>query len=300
MSACPNCGRKLSWKDWRPNCPQCGVNLIFSQYEERFLEDAKNAELGHARLRVSVAKIKAAFLGSKLAVARLVVCLLPLAALLLPVATAMFRVPFVQEKQTVSLIGVIQMISGGSLKLLLSLQEGAHLQAVFSALGTVLIGFAATALFAVLLLAMTVLCFVSVKRCAVAACCICVLGVLTDAVALVLAGRFVSLVTAQGGALVTAQLSFGCYGIAAAFIIAFVLNLLVAKRGIPVKFREGDLYRVEVAAKLKRAELQLKDLPQPIWESEEEREKRLAMEREWKAKFQPETVQDEEGVYNEG
>lgn len=76
MSHCPNCKKRLTLFHWRPVCPHCGVNLTFFNFEERFMADAKNTELGFAKVRVQTARLKGAYVGSKLAVARLVVCIL--------------------------------------------------------------------------------------------------------------------------------------------------------------------------------------------------------------------------------
>ena len=34
MAKCPKCGRKLTLFDWKPNCPECGVNLVYYGMEE--------------------------------------------------------------------------------------------------------------------------------------------------------------------------------------------------------------------------------------------------------------------------
>ena len=40
MAKCPKCGRKLTLFDWKPNCPDCGVNLVYYGMEERLLAEA--------------------------------------------------------------------------------------------------------------------------------------------------------------------------------------------------------------------------------------------------------------------
>ena len=39
MATCPKCGKKLRLYHWRPECPACGVNMIYFASNERL--DAK-------------------------------------------------------------------------------------------------------------------------------------------------------------------------------------------------------------------------------------------------------------------
>ena len=44
MANCPKCGYKLKFTDFRPECPGCGVNLMYYNHQERLAEDADKAE----------------------------------------------------------------------------------------------------------------------------------------------------------------------------------------------------------------------------------------------------------------
>ena len=77
-ATCPKCGGKLRLIDWKPNCPHCGVNMVYYGMEERLLLDADKAEAEHARTQPKVDRIKAATVGSPLAIARLVISLIPI------------------------------------------------------------------------------------------------------------------------------------------------------------------------------------------------------------------------------
>ena len=94
-ATCPKCGGKLKLTDWRPNCPHCGVNMVYYGMEERLLLDADKAEAEHARTQPRIDRLKAAFVGSKLAIARIVFSVLPIAALFLPIAKFAFKAPYV-------------------------------------------------------------------------------------------------------------------------------------------------------------------------------------------------------------
>ncbi|MBQ6163834.1 MAG: hypothetical protein IJK23_05105 [Clostridia bacterium] len=87
MAVCPNCGRKLRMTDWKPDCPECGVNLNYFNANERLLVDSEKAEREHARFQPSVDRGKASYAGSKLAILRIVFTLLPVGALFLPLCS---------------------------------------------------------------------------------------------------------------------------------------------------------------------------------------------------------------------
>ena len=86
MAKCPKCGRKLTLLDWRPNCPGCGVNIVYYNLDERLQDEADVAEAEHARLQKRIDRLKASFIGSKLTIARIFLSILPIATLLLPLA----------------------------------------------------------------------------------------------------------------------------------------------------------------------------------------------------------------------
>ncbi|MCQ2461858.1 MAG: hypothetical protein MJ177_00460 [Clostridia bacterium] len=87
MANCPSCGRKLHLKDWRPVCPGCGANLNYFDSNKNLLEESEKAEIEHARFQPKVDRAKAAYAGSKLAILRIVFSLLPVGALFLPLCT---------------------------------------------------------------------------------------------------------------------------------------------------------------------------------------------------------------------
>lgn len=84
MAKCPNCGRKLHLYNWKPNCPDCGVNLVYFKSNEILLDDSEKAEIEHAHFQPKVDRVKAATIGSKFGIARIVISALPLAAVFLP------------------------------------------------------------------------------------------------------------------------------------------------------------------------------------------------------------------------
>ena len=87
MAVCPHCGKKLRLADWRPTCPDCGVNLNYYRANERLLDESEKAEKEHALFQPKVDRAKAAYAGSWKAIMRIVMTLLPIGALFLPTVT---------------------------------------------------------------------------------------------------------------------------------------------------------------------------------------------------------------------
>lgn len=85
MAKCENCGRKLRLMDWKQNCPACGVNLNYFNANERLLADSEKAEIEHAHFQPRIDRAKASYAGSWMAIVRIVLTVIPLAALMLPI-----------------------------------------------------------------------------------------------------------------------------------------------------------------------------------------------------------------------
>lgn len=84
MAKCPKCGRKLHLYNWQQTCPGCGVNLVYYKSNERLLAEAEKAEIEHAKHQPGVDRAKAATIGSKPGIFRIILSALPLAAVFLP------------------------------------------------------------------------------------------------------------------------------------------------------------------------------------------------------------------------
>ena len=104
---CPKCSYKLSMVDTKPECPVCGVNLVYYGMEETLKMEADRAEFEHACLQPRFDRLKAATIGSPLAIVRLVLSLLPLVATLLPMGKVAIDLPYYAETITVNLVSII-------------------------------------------------------------------------------------------------------------------------------------------------------------------------------------------------
>ena len=111
-ATCPKCGGKLRLIDWKPNCPHCGVNMVYYGMEERLLLDADKAEAEHAKFQPKIDRLKASFVGSPFAIARIVCSVLPVAGLFLPLAKFAFKAPYAAFDGPVNFISIINLLSG--------------------------------------------------------------------------------------------------------------------------------------------------------------------------------------------
>lgn len=127
---CPKCNYKLRIRDWRPECPKCGVNVMYYGNEERLREEADKAEYHHAMTQPKYDRLKFSLIGHPLSIVRLVIGLLPIAAMLIPSGTLHYVLPFAEHTDKVSFITVIQFIS----------DKGLDFNLLKSVLGTELLG----------------------------------------------------------------------------------------------------------------------------------------------------------------
>ncbi|MBQ7595483.1 MAG: hypothetical protein IJU45_02325 [Clostridia bacterium] len=84
MATCPKCEKKLKIYHWRPECPFCGVNMVYYNSNDRLLAETEQAEIEHALSQPGIDRAKASFFGSAPAIIRLILSVLPIGALFLP------------------------------------------------------------------------------------------------------------------------------------------------------------------------------------------------------------------------
>lgn len=271
---CPNCGRKLTVFDWKQTCPACGVNLMFHGFEERFYEDAKKAELGLAVTRVKWARVVACLLGGALQKARLALAFVPVLATLVSVCTLNITLPLYEGKIDFGLLGAVSAFSDGTIPMIMSLKDAEILGGVMSAAGFVGAAFALSALFSVLILLFELFCFAGSKVMNVLLCAFGALGFASSAAALFGVNTLKKEAALLGSAFSVKE-GFGAYVLMAVFALFFAVSLGVIIKGTKVKYKEGDLYRVDISKKVKKGEIKLCDLPYPIFETEEEHAERM-------------------------
>lgn len=282
MSVCPNCKKKLRFYHIGQYCPHCKVNLRFFGFEEKFLREAKEAELGFAGVKIKIKHFKAAFVGSKLTVARLCLLALPLLSLLIPSGTAQIKLPFYEETVSFSALGVFSSFTGGGLDFIGKMANSEIAGEVFAALQRAMSSLLGVTVCAVLCLLFTILCFISLKKMAKLLCIVSVLGTVGCVVTAYFINRFHAIALSFDSVLISGSRSFGLAFTVVAFAVVFTLNFLIVKNGVPVEYAEGELERYEIAKKVKAGEINIDDLPQPVVETAETREieEKIRKERE--------------------
>ena len=230
MAKCPKCGRKLTLLDWRPNCPGCGVNLVYYGLEDKLLDEADAAEAEHARLQKRIDRVKASFAGSKLTIARIVLSLLPIVALLIPLCKVEFvNIPFKGTiGASVNLITLINVFSGLDFDGLFAMLGNATMSSVF-------IGYAG----ALLSLALSLV-FVLVSLIALIAACGPkgnIRNIILNSIAIVLSVASIVFFSVFTG-MFTGKIGVGIFVYIAALIALLVLNIVIAKKGTPVKYKQ--------------------------------------------------------------
>lgn len=239
MAKCPKCGRKLTLFDWRPNCPGCGVNLVYYGLEEKLLDEADVAEAEHARLQKRIDRLKASFIGSKLTIARIVLSLLPVVALLIPLCEVKFtNIPFKGEiGASVNLITLINVFTGLDFDGLFAMLGNGTLSPMF-------IGYAGA------LLSITLsLVFVLVSLFALMAACGPkgnIRNIILNSIAILFSVASIFFFTSFTsnaakifpGMFETGKIGVGIFVYIAALVALLVLNIVIARKGTPVKYKQ--------------------------------------------------------------
>ena len=270
---CPKCGGEIPFYDLKPNCRHCGVNIYYYSQDELLARDAKRTELEAAVARMVIARIKMSFIGGGLQIARMVFVLASAAALLLPFGAAAFHLPFFEGALSAGLIGLIQTFQNGLLLKTPQLLQSALLskQALAAAvdIGCML----AVALFDVVMLAAYILSFFNLVKSTKCMRNIALIGVIVS-----LGGQIVSVVMkliSPDSALASVSFGFGGLLCAAVFLIIFLLNRAILKKGIDPVYREYDPKRRDLLRQVRAGLVDLDDLPLPVFESEEEYAERM-------------------------
>lgn len=237
MAKCPKCGRKLTLFDWRPNCPGCGVNLVYYGMEERLLKEADAAEAEHAKLQKKIDRLKASFVGSKLTIVRIILSIIPIAALMLPLCSVTYSGPFIEQTTTsVNAITIYNLVS--------SLDFDALFTMIGSdVLGTSFIGYAGAL---VCLLLSLVLVIVSLIMLTLA----CSpkgnpRNITLNSITIILASAsavlftvFSNGITAVFPEFISGKLGVGIFVYIALLAALLILNIVIAKKGVNVKYKQ--------------------------------------------------------------
>ena len=83
-STCPNCGRKLKWYNVKAECPDCGVSIPNYNWTQRLEEDAERSEKKFASYYKSMNMLSYSIWGTKLRRLRIILSFLPAIGFILP------------------------------------------------------------------------------------------------------------------------------------------------------------------------------------------------------------------------
>lgn len=237
MANCPKCGRKLTLLDWRPNCPGCGVNLVYYGMEERLLKEADAAEAEHARLQKRIDRLKASFIGSKLTIIRIILSILPIAALMLPLCTVSYSGPFIEATtKSINAIEIYNIVSSLDFDALLTM-IGSNL------LGTSFIGYLGALLCILLSLVFVVVSLVML----VLACSpkgnprnitLNIIAIVFAAASGVFFNVFANGINAVFPEFISGSISFGIFVYIAALALLLAINIVIAVKGVEVKYKQ--------------------------------------------------------------
>lgn len=238
MAKCPKCGRKLTLFDWKPNCPECGVNLVYYGMEERLMAEADAAEAEHARTQKRMDRLKASFIGSKLTIIRIILSVLPIAALMLPLASISFNGPFIEATSTqINAIKIYELVSGLDFDGLFTMMGSGLLGSSFTGYFVALVGILLSLVFVIVSLVMlTMSCgkLGNVRNFifnGLAIVCAIVSVVFYNQFATGIMGVFPEFVTA-------ASVNWGAYVYIATLLILLGINIILAIKGIDVKYKQ--------------------------------------------------------------
>lgn len=270
---CPNCNGEIGRFDLAPNCKHCGVNIFYSQQEKLLTEDAKKCELEFASFRILTAKLKAAFIGGPIQIMRIVAMAAAIGIIFIPFVTLTAKLPLTEAKFSLGAWGVYQAFSGGELEALFNLDT--YLPEVFTAVLLLCALFVLIFLMGLGVFVALLLSFINIKKSAKAMCGLSAVGFIFSLMAVAMS--FI-LPQITNGTFIQTKTGTGTFFCAAIFAVIFALNRLVIKKNITADIKQVDIQRVELRKRIKAGEVSLDELPLPVFESDEEREKRLEEE----------------------
>lgn len=237
MANCPKCGRKLKLTDLKPECPGCGVNLLYYKIEERLEVDAINAELEHAKTQQKIDRVKNAVFGSPLAIVRLVLLLLVVGTLFLPLATLHTVGPYFDDTVTFNALELYNKVSAMDFDGLFTMMGSPLLGKAFIFLAVSMVTIVITALCALLGLILSILS--SSPKGFGRNLTFAIVGIITTIASIVCYNLFLANITPVLPGLVEGSVGFGAYCVIAAFVLVIAINIAIKVKGINVKYKQS-------------------------------------------------------------
>lgn len=270
---CPKCGGEIPFYDLKANCKHCGVNIYYYSQDALLARDAKRTELEAGVARMVIARIKATFIGGGLQIARMVFVIATIASLLLPIGAVKYHLPFYEDALSAGWIGLVKAFQSGLLMKAPDLLKSALLKPQTIA-GLIFFGcLFVLLLIGVIILAIYLLSFFNLKRSTKMMKNWAFIGFIAGLLAQI--GALVAKFITPDSPLASVSLGFGGLLCGALYLVQFLLNKVILKKGIEPTYREYDPKRRDLLKLVRRGEVDLDDLPLPVFESEEEHEARM-------------------------
>lgn len=279
---CPKCNKAIGRFELSPNCKHCGVNIFYAQQEALLTEDAKRCELEYATFHILTAKLKNAFIGGKIQIMRIFAMVLAIGAIFVPFATVEANFSMFTAKFSFGAWGIYQAFTDGTIQAVLNMNsyvpELTVSLLVLLAL-IVLIFLSGFGVFVALILS-----FINIQKSAKKAQILSLTGIAFSVFSLVLSLALPKILSDI--AFINAKFGVGSIACIVVLVFIFVLNKFIVDKNIQPDIKEIDLQRVEIRKRIKKGEITYADLPLPVLESDEEKEKRLKEKEEKEALVQ--------------
>lgn len=248
MAKCPKCNAKLRLFDWRPECPKCGVNMVYYGMEDRLLADAEKAEAEHAKFQKGLDRFKASAIGGPRQIARIVLSIIPVAGLFLDLVGLPLAKLTLQNIPYYSEAGVASEINIGILKIVEFFTDYFDVNALLSVIQDPIVGkafifFAVAIVLLALSIIMGILNFArnfcsSKKKSCIKNVIVSALSAVLVIVSGVIFGQFANEIHAVFSDFVSGEMGYGVFVTAALHIPVMVINFLLFKNPIVVKYKE--------------------------------------------------------------
>lgn len=237
MADCPKCGRKLKLTDLKPECPGCGVNLLYYKIEERLEVDAINAELEHAKTQQRIDRAKASMAGSALAIIRIVLLVVAVGMLFLPLAQLKTVGPYFDNTLTINAMEVYNKVSAMDFDGLFTMINSPVLG---QSMIFLLVSIVTVAVAAVCALLELILSFLSCsphgfQRNVIFSS----LGIVSTVASIVTFNMFINNIKTVLVDVVDGGVQFGAYLAILGFVLVLAINIIIKVKGINVKYKQS-------------------------------------------------------------
>ena len=247
MANCPKCGYKLRMIDVKAECPKCGVNLLYYNQQERLALDADKAEEEHIKFQPKIDRIKFAFVGTKLSIVRLISLLIPIGVMFLPLVNVNVNMPWNTIDKDISILNIVMdVIMNLKFDILIDMITGSDLMRVaFIFYAAAIIFILLAAFFAILNIPFdAVSCSPKgFKRNITLSTC----GIIFTVLSIISFCVFNSQLSKVFGAIYSGGLGIGSFLVILGFVIIIVINILIKKKNVPVKYTDVSEYVERIA-----------------------------------------------------